>query len=59
MLELRELYSKISDINPEDVPKPVFDDSPSEEDVQFMRKAQEVSMESPDESTKVSQINQH
>ena len=51
---MRELYSVVSDINAEDVPKPVFDDSPSEEDIQFMREAQEVSLKSSDESTKVS-----
>ena len=51
---MRELYNVVNDINPKDVPEPVFDDSPSEEDVRFMREAQEVSMKSRDESTKVS-----
>ena len=53
---MRELYKVVDDINSEDVPKLVVDDAPSEEDVEFMKKAQDVSMKSPDESTKVSTI---
>lgn len=50
-LELSELYSIV---NTEDQPEPVVvDESPSEEDVRFMRKAFDVSTNSKDESTKV------
>ena len=52
-LELSELYSYVDDNSSEDEPKPVIDNNPSKEDVKFMKKAQEVSMNSPDESTKV------
>lgn len=51
---MRELYSVVDGINSEDVPKPVVDDAPSEEDIEFMKKAVEISTRSPDESTKVS-----
>ena len=53
-LELSELYSYVSIINPEDEPKPVIDDNPSTEDVKFMKMADKVSTNSPDKSTKVS-----
>ena len=43
----------MSDTSSEDNPKPVIDENPSEEDVWFMRKAEEVSKKSQDESTKV------
>lgn len=52
-LELSELYSYVGDISTEDEPKPFIDDSPSKEDVKFMKMAQEVSLKSPDNSTKV------
>lgn len=52
-LELCELYTVVQDINPNNEPKPVKDDNPSKEDVEFMKKAREVSKRSPDESTKV------
>jgi hypothetical protein len=51
---LGELYSVVDDITCENVPKPVVDDAPNEEDIKFMRKAKELSMNSPDESTQVS-----
>jgi hypothetical protein len=53
-LELSELYSYVGAINTEDEPKPVIDDNPSKEDVEFMMMAHNISMNScPDKSTKV------
>ena len=52
-LELSELYSYVDAINTEDEPKPVIDDSPSKDDVKFMKMAHIVSLNSPDKSTKV------
>ena len=50
-LELSELYSLVKT---EDQPEPVVvDESPNGEDVRFMRKALDVSMNSKDTSTKV------
>ena len=55
-LELSELYSYVGDIDTEAEPNPVIDDNPSKEDVKFMKMAHEVSMNSPDNSTKVSTV---
>ena len=52
-LELHELYSYVGDKSYNEQLKPVIDDHPSEEDVQFMKHAESVSLNSPDESTKV------
>lgn len=50
---MHELYSYVGDKSYNEQLKPVIDDHPSEEDVQFMKHAESVSFNSPDESTKV------
>ena len=52
-LEIPEIHRNEPDIHPNDIPKPTFDYNPSEEDVRYMRQAQEVSKNSPDPRTKV------
>ena len=49
---MRELYSVAED-DEVDQQQPVIDKNPSDEDVQFMKEAEKVALESKDESTKV------
>ena len=50
---LRELYTEETNIDALNVPNPVIDDKPSNEDMKFMEQACEVATESPDDNTKV------
>ena len=50
---MSDLYSTVKNYTPKDIPQPVLDDNPSEDDIKYMQQAYQVAKKSPDESTQV------